>query len=273
MMTNEKTMEIATITTAYTHAGVFHADDVFSAALLKIINPEIRIQRVFSTAQIPEYKETLVFDIGGGRFDHHQPDAEMRPDGTPYAAFGLLWREFGHLLVSDKQVEKIDRALVSRMDAADNGVSLELTSVLFSSFNPNWNESASGDAPFTVAVDAAMMFLKNIINRANAEDAADDIADEAIANLKDGIAVLEQFAPINERLFNSSAIFWIYPSLRGGWNIQTVTDTERKPKKALPASWLETPPDGITFVHKGLFLASATTKEQAFAAAKIAVEA
>ena len=272
MMTNEKTMEIATITTAYTHAGVFHADDVFSAALLKIINPEIRIQRVFSTAQIPEDKETLVFDIGGGRFDHHQPDAEMRPDGTPYAAFGLLWREFGHLLVSDKQVEKIDKTLISRMDASDNGVGLELTSVLFSSFNPNWDDSDSADSQFTKAVDVAIVFIKNIIAKAQSQDAADMVADEAIKNIEDGVVVLERFAPINEQLFNSSALFWIYPSLRGGWNIQTVTDESRRSKKALPASWLNTPPEGVTFVHKGLFLASATTKEQALEAAKEAVK-
>lgn len=268
MNTNE-----VNVKTAYTHAGVFHADDIFSSALLKLINPAIEIKRVFNVAQIPDdEKETaFVFDIGGGCFDHHQPGAEVRPDGTPYAAFGLIWREFGHLLVSDEQVEKIDRNLVSRMDAADNGVSLELTSVLFSSFNPNWNDSVSADAQFESAVAMAKVFLEKIVNRANAEDAADTIADEVIANLNDGIAVLDRFAPINERLWDSSAIFWIYPSLRGGWNIQTVTDESRRPKKALPASWLNTPPEGVTFVHKGLFLASAETKEQALTAAKAAL--
>ena len=30
---------------AYTHGGIFHADDVFSAALLKYLNPQIRITR------------------------------------------------------------------------------------------------------------------------------------------------------------------------------------------------------------------------------------
>ena len=30
---------------AYTHAGKFHADDVFSAALLRILRPNIRFVR------------------------------------------------------------------------------------------------------------------------------------------------------------------------------------------------------------------------------------
>ena len=37
--------------TALTHGGKFHADDVFSAALLRIINPNIRIIRAF---EVPE---------------------------------------------------------------------------------------------------------------------------------------------------------------------------------------------------------------------------
>jgi uncharacterized UPF0160 family protein len=38
---------------ALTHAGKFHADDVFSAALLRLIYPDIQFQRVFSGAPPP----------------------------------------------------------------------------------------------------------------------------------------------------------------------------------------------------------------------------
>lgn len=78
--------------TALTHGGRFHADDVFSAALLKLLNPSVQIIRVFD---VPENFDGLVFDIGWGRFDHHQKNAPVRPNGVPYAAFGLLWKEFG----------------------------------------------------------------------------------------------------------------------------------------------------------------------------------
>ena len=72
---------------AMTHGGKFHADDVFSAALLRLLRPDIRIHRGF---QVPEAFEGLVFDIGLGPFDHHQQDAPVRENGVPYAAFGLL---------------------------------------------------------------------------------------------------------------------------------------------------------------------------------------
>ena len=65
---------------ALTHAGKFHADDVFSGALLRLLRPGIGISRVF---QIPENFDGLVFDIGWGEFDHHQQGAPVRENGVP----------------------------------------------------------------------------------------------------------------------------------------------------------------------------------------------
>ena len=83
---------------AFTHGGKFHADDVFSAALLQIVRPDVRIQRGF---EVPEDFEGLVFDIGDGMFDHHAEPRETRPNGVPYAAFGKLWRGLGPGLVGE----------------------------------------------------------------------------------------------------------------------------------------------------------------------------
>ena len=77
---------------AFTHGGKFHADDVFSAALLRHIRPDIRILRGFA---VPENFDGLVFDIGDGMFDHHAAGSPVRPNGNPYAAFGLLWQVLG----------------------------------------------------------------------------------------------------------------------------------------------------------------------------------
>ena len=44
---------------AFTHGGKFHADDVFSAALLLYLNPEIQISR---GNQVPEDFDGIVFD-------------------------------------------------------------------------------------------------------------------------------------------------------------------------------------------------------------------
>ena len=54
---------------AFTHSGKFHADDVFSSALLLYLNPQITITR---GNRVPEDYDGIVFDIGRGRYDHHQ---------------------------------------------------------------------------------------------------------------------------------------------------------------------------------------------------------
>ena len=73
---------------AFTHGEKFHADDVFSAALLFYINPKITILR---GNRVPDDFDGIVFDIGRGAYDHHQRDSRVRENGVPYAAFGLLW--------------------------------------------------------------------------------------------------------------------------------------------------------------------------------------
>ncbi|MFV0351940.1 MAG: hypothetical protein ACK5JF_06465, partial [Oscillospiraceae bacterium] len=52
----------------FTHGGRFHADDVFSSALLRILRPDIRIYRGM---EVPKGFSGIAFDIGNGPFDHH----------------------------------------------------------------------------------------------------------------------------------------------------------------------------------------------------------
>ena len=61
----------------FTHGGKFHADDVFSTALLQIVRPDIEISRGFT---VPEGFSGIAFDIGGGMFDHHSEPRETRPN-------------------------------------------------------------------------------------------------------------------------------------------------------------------------------------------------
>ena len=104
--------------TAFTHSGKFHADDVFSSALLRYINPEIMITR---GNRVPEDFEGIVFDIGRSRYDHHQRDSRVRENGIAYAAFGLLWEELGvDILGSEELAQKFDEAFVQLLDNNDN---------------------------------------------------------------------------------------------------------------------------------------------------------
>lgn len=56
----------AVLDAGFTPGGMFHADDVFSAALLASSNLSIGIQSDFS---VPKGFGGIVFDIGGGEFD------------------------------------------------------------------------------------------------------------------------------------------------------------------------------------------------------------
>ena len=89
----------------FTHAGTFHADDVFATALLQILRPDIKITRGFV---VPDDFDGIVYDVGGGMFDHHSEPRECRPNGVPYAAFGLLWRVLGPGLVGERQPRLFD---------------------------------------------------------------------------------------------------------------------------------------------------------------------
>lgn len=150
--------------TANTHGGVFHADEVFATAVLKQLFENLTVHRVFR----PEDDADIVYDIGGGAYDHHQADKETRPDGIPYAAFGLIWRSFGRAYIESlgvftKYVDfvhaMVDKTLVRSVDALDNGVSLGgeafTISDAISSFNPEWDSDESADEAFSCAVDFA----------------------------------------------------------------------------------------------------------------------
>ncbi len=114
-----------------THNGHFHSDDVLSAALLKIVGIVDDVRDIKRVARVPNDFKGLVFDIGGGEFDHHQQvGARCRADGTKYASFGLLWDYIGYEYMVDKffaaipdataAVQKLDDEFVRPMDLSDN---------------------------------------------------------------------------------------------------------------------------------------------------------
>ena len=90
------------ITRLITHDGMFHADEVLATAVLRTIFDEAQVLRtrdphILNTAG----PESVLYDVGGAydpdrnRFDHHQPGAPTRQDGSPYSAFGLIWDRYG----------------------------------------------------------------------------------------------------------------------------------------------------------------------------------
>lgn len=266
---------IKEIKKALTHSGCFHTDDVCSTAFLRILNPEIVVERVF---RVPEdvSEDVLVFDIGGGQFDHHQKDKEVRPNGVPYAAFGKLVRAFGgELGLSSESLRAFEKEVVEPIDSTDNGGEPDPLSRVLSAFNPTWDEKADSTEAFWEAEAIAESLLRKEINTLKSIDSAREIVLKAAEEMEGGVVILEQYAPQDALQSVPDAQFVVYPSARGGWNIQTVPSDENPMvgRTPFPEEWLGNPDAslGMTFCHPGNFLASAETREQAIEIAKIAV--
>jgi len=252
---------------AFTHGGKFHADDVFSAALLQIVRPDIKIHRGFT---VPDDFEGLVFDIGDGMFDHHAEPREERPNGIPYAAFGKLWRVLGPGLVGENQARLLDENFIQPLDLNDNTGEQDSLADAIGSFNPRWDSGDSPDECFERAVAFAKVILENRLEEARAVTRADEMVQKAYANMRDGIVVLPVYAPWKNALYRSDAIFVVYPSQRGGWAAQCVNDRKTKaPKQPFPGSWAGQPAEvlqqksglpGLRFCHASRFLLTGDDK-------------
>ena len=266
---------------AFTHGGRFHADEVFSTALLQIINPKMTVQRGFT---VPENFDGIVYDIGDGPFDHHAKGSPVRENGTPYAAFGLLWREIGaDLLGSAFEANRFDEGFIAPLDLDDNtGTGNQLANVI-AAYNSAWDSDETSDACFAKAVALAKDMLAHKLDSIRSVMRAAAEVQAALHKMKGGIVRLSRFAPWKQQLIPSRAKFVVYPSQRGGYCAQGVPAAFGSPnlRVPFPAFWAglseqELPAasgiDGLRFCHAGRFLITAATEEDAIAACNAAME-
>lgn len=269
----------------YTHAGKFHADDVFSAAFLRILDPNFKITRVFEVSEkVLNSSDILVFDIGRGEFDHHQNGARVRENGVQYAAFGLLWEKFGRLIFEDEHLwKKFDDKFVQPIDKCDNTGDYHQLSFIIGSFNPLWNEDVTENEQFEKAVTFAKSILEREFARRKAVGAARDFVKKAFEESDGKVIYLERYAPWKTWLLKTEAKFVIFPSDRGGYNAVCVpvSESENSPRIPFPSKWssLENKElenvsniEGLTFCHKNCFLIHTKSLESAKKATKAAIE-
>ncbi len=260
----------------YTHSGKFHADDVFSSALLKILYPEIKIIRC---NKVPDnVEDSIVFDIGRGVFDHHQTDAEIRENGMPYAAFGLLWREFGSSILGDINAEHFDESFIQTLDYSDNCGKPNTLATVIAAYNPTWDSEISRDEAFEQAVILAKEMLIKMFDRYKGEARAETLVKQAYENKIGDVVVLERFLPFRKVLKETEINFVVYPSDRGGYCIMNIDRDEGARK--FPETWCgleeealqrESGLSSARFCHNGGFLLAAETIEDCLLASKSAI--
>lgn len=155
-----------------THAGSFHADEVMATVLLEILYGDIKLARV---SEINDNEtDAFVYDIGLGKYDHHQEDKVRRDNGIAYSSVGLIWRDFGFEILNKLGIEDykedyfydIDEQLIMPIDALDNGEG-ERASMTFQTVislnNPFWNSEKSADEAFIESVNFARITFNNLI--------------------------------------------------------------------------------------------------------------
>ncbi|HEY5318962.1 MAG TPA: MYG1 family protein [Solirubrobacteraceae bacterium] len=275
-----------------THDGSFHADEVFAVAALGLLGDPVEVVRTRDRDQLAQ--ADLRVDVGfrddaaAGDFDHHQRDFDAaRGNGVRYAAFGLVWREFGARACGDDQevADAVDETLVQAVDANDTGQQLTQSLIdgvhamtvngIIGGFNARWDEALTPDEErerFDQAVALAQGILAREVACAASGRRAQRIVREAIAAAPDPRVVeLPINAPWKQVLVPAAvdALFVIYPK-RQGFGLEAVPRAlgSFENRCDLPAAWggLEgtdlvaaTGVEDALFCHAKRFLAVART--------------
>jgi len=281
-----------------THSGGFHLDDIFAVATILLHHGE---QGNIIRSRDPEIIERgdVVVDVGRVydpvrcRFDHHQHmENGIRENGIPYAAFGLVWKEYGESVCNSEYIARnIEERLVYPIDALDNGVEISPQHAGSAPFmrspqlhdivhllHPTWNEPDTLDEQFEIAVKLAVWYLKRLIvvsshaslARQKVLEAYEQARDKRIIILDDKYPFYEALAPYDEPLYV------IYPDTkeRALWGIKGVRKNPAhfEVKKPLPEAWAGkegyelqsiSQVEGAQFAHKGRFFATASSLESA----------
>lgn len=271
-----------------THAGNFHADDVFSTVLMERLFDNITLIR------LNDYQDDgtkIAYDIGLGKFDHHGALYDKkRANGIHYCGFGLLWQEYGLEYLRkikvehpEKVFEIIDELLVIQIDAFDNGeynidapFNIYTLAGLIEQFRPKIGKSEDENESFLKAVSFADTIFEQILNDAIGKVYAITEIEKKKKTIKDKILVLDEYIPYEYAIFKLGfdIDFVVYPSNRGCWAAHTVPTKYKgfTPKIPFKQEWAGLKDEELQkvsgiktahFCHKKLFLATADTKEDA----------
>lgn len=284
-----------------THSGKFHADEVMATAILMELY-DLDVERTRDEKKLKELE--IVYDVGGGEFDHHDVEKKYRESGTPYAACGLIWEKFGREVIKswdesldEREVDSVfyhvDRTLIEGIDAIDNGLKTSETiintmsfSSIISGFNPPWDSDKNHDEAFHHAVMFASSVLNNTLEqRLSVLRAKEQVVEAFNKREIPQLLVMDNFCPWVQVLRQidkkKEILFVIYPG-REGYSITTVRKDydSMEARKNLPKEWagkrdeeLSTiigVPDAI-FCHPARFIAAARSLESIMKMAELAL--
>ena len=287
-MTNTN-LKIETINAIVTHDGVFHADEVFATALIKLIaksnnENKIEVVRTRNPKILQEHLEletSIVIDVGNSEFDHHQELKYNTINGEeiPMSSFGLVHKKFLelNLIMFDKDLQN----LVVEVDKADNGVAPSTISTLIRTFTPNWNDKSDTamDDAFKKAVKFAKGILKNMLGKTNSSLLAEETIKDEIQNLKKqellygtkrNYLILQNYIPFQETIIkynetvSEDKIKFVINKNKNKFNLHTIKKSLGSFENHVDLISLDMAKEleiNVDFIHNNKFFAVADSVE------------
>ncbi len=152
-----------------THSGEMHADDVLATAVLfrelRPLGYKLDVIRSRCHALL-ESRCDIIYDVGHGKYDHHDDYKVLYPNGIKMAACGKILND----VITDQDVlECLRNRLFYAVEAVDNGQelppSVEPSKLAFvASFNPTWGEPRT-DKDFYNRFMQVLPIVGNIYDR------------------------------------------------------------------------------------------------------------
>lgn len=277
-----------------THNGIFHSDELVACGIMTILLRDLKEVIIIRSRDINMLKKEcdILIDIGSGRFDHHQKNGNgKRTNNIAYASAGLIWKEFGELLIDKlsnnclskkeniKIFDKIDNEIIEKIDKEDNGETLDQSPFYFINyFLPSWEEkNPNYDNAFTNALHCVTEILDKYFKHTITTELASKEINKRLYDTQtryDNILLLPSQTInwtdiiIDYNLLNPEkpVDFVIFPYPAGGYALQCVPPSKENKfaqRIKLPDSWggeTTNLPEitGIksaVFCHKGCFFA------------------
>lgn len=283
-----------------THNGQFHADEVIAYTMLKTIFPNNILQRTRNSKIIEKSNIVIdvgfVYDPNNDKFDHHQENCHevFIDDNIPMSSAGMVYKKYGKSFIetvlditssiTDELYHEIYENIIKEVDAIDNGVDtvkgnkyLINTGVsrMISRFNSyDVFNDIEQKKQFMKASDYAKNVLDIIILDLYKKE---KLFNTEYNNMKNIIEMnkSKNYIVVNFDCVNwykcidkykkenkmSVKLDWIMYMDNKNWRIRTINKYSKllKTEEYLKANISK--PDEILFVHKGLFIAGASTLE------------
>ena len=268
-------MDFTKINTVNIHDGKYSVDDIFSIAMIKLLNKDVKIERNSENKKLLDaiYTYDNILDT---KQDNAISVLAFGKDKLTFSIWNKVSRDLMNkygIVHVDEGVEYLYSTYIKKIvfcDRSDEKFNeyLEIKNffeILNHNLNNEESKNNSPDENYLLALDVATILLENWIRMTKEEVdfrlIENEIWDKAAANSQDGIYVLDQYIPWRNQLKrnpDSNVKIVIYEGQRGGYIVLSRSTDQVKIKKS----------SYLNFVHPHEFMGVAKSLEDAILAAK-----